>query len=57
MFKQAFANFTDTHLAVTGFMLFILVFLGVLTWTLFIQKNNYYTKLSELPLEKGKENV
>jgi hypothetical protein len=56
MFKQVFSQFSDTHLAVTGFLLFIITFLGVLTWTVFIQKKSFYDKLSLQPLDGGDQN-
>ena len=50
MFKQIFLNFTDIHLIVLGFMLFMFTFLGVLVWTLLIQKKSFYDELSQKPL-------
>lgn len=56
MFKQAFLNFTDAHLIVLGFILFIGTFLGALVWTILIQKKEFYEKLSVQPLTGGGEN-
>lgn len=53
MFKLAFAGFTDAHLIVIGFLLFIGTFLGAFCWTIFIQKKSFYAKLAELPLHEG----
>lgn len=53
MFKQAFMNFTDSHLIVIGFILFMGTFLGALIWTLFIQEKSFYKQMSEIPLQKG----
>lgn len=53
MFKEAFYNFTDSHLIALGFVLFMTTFLGALIWTLFVQKKSFYTELSRLPLGKG----
>lgn len=56
MFKQVFAHFSDTQLAVSGFLIFIVTFLGVLTWTVFIQKKSFYEDLSLKPIVNGDEN-
>ena len=56
MFKQVFAQFSDTQLAVVGFLIFLLTFLGVLTWTVFVQKKSFYDELSLKPLANGDEN-
>lgn len=53
MFKIAFAGFTDAHLIVIGFLLFMGTFLGAFFWTVFIQRKEFYTKLSEMPLQEG----
>jgi cbb3-type cytochrome oxidase subunit 3 len=53
MYKEAFTNFTDSHLVALGFVLFMGVFLGALIWTLGVQKKSFYEKLSQMPLEKG----
>lgn len=53
MFKLAFAGFTDAHLIVIGFLLFMGTFLGAFCWTVFIQKKSFYTKLAEMPLQEG----
>lgn len=50
MFKLAFANFSDAHLIVIGFLLFMATFLGAFIWTVFVQEKSFYVKLSELPL-------
>ena len=57
MFKQVFANFTDTQLAVSGFMIFLVVFLGALVWTLFIQDKAFYDELGMQPLKNGERDV
>lgn len=56
MFKQVFAQFSDTQLAVSGFLIFLITFLGVLTWTVFVQKKSFYDELSLKPLANGDEN-
>ncbi|MBY0555434.1 hypothetical protein K2P97_12955 [bacterium] len=56
MFKQAFMNFSDSHLIVLGFILFMGTFLGALIWTLFVQNKLFYKQMSEIPLNKGGEN-
>lgn len=53
MFKLAFAGFSDTHLIVIGFLLFMGTFLGAFFWTVFVQKKSFYNRLSELPLQEG----
>lgn len=53
MFKQVFLNFTDTHLIVLGFILFISTFIGALVWTILIQKKEFYDQLSVQPLNGG----
>lgn len=56
MFKQVFLNFTDAHLIVLGFILFMGTFIGALIWTLLIQKKEFYDRLSAQPLSNGGEN-
>lgn len=56
MFKQVFANFTDAHLIVLGFVLFMGTFIGALIWTILIQKKEFYDRLSVQPLTGGGEN-
>ena len=56
MFKQVFAQFSDTQLAVSGFLIFLITFLAVLTWTVFVQKKSFYDELSLKPLVNGDEN-
>lgn len=56
MFKQVFAQFSDTELAVSGFLIFIVTFLAVLTWTVFVQKKDFYDRLSMQPLNNGDQN-
>ncbi len=53
MYKVAFSGFTDSNLIVIGFMLFMGTFLGSFFWTIFIQKKEFYKKLSELPMQDG----
>lgn len=53
MFKQVFANFTDSHLIVLGFILFMVTFLGALIWTLLVQKKSFYDELSLKPLSSA----
>lgn len=53
MMKTAFAGFTDAHLIVIGFILFMGTFLGAFFWTVFVQKKSFYNHLSELPLQEG----
>ena len=53
MFKQTFLNFTDAHLMVLGFILFMTTFIGALIWTILIQKKEFYDRLSLQPLKKG----
>ncbi|MGZ3691322.1 MAG: hypothetical protein ACXVAX_07450 [Pseudobdellovibrio sp.] len=57
MYKEIFLNFTDTELAIAGFMIFLSVFLGALVWTLFVQDKSFYGELSLQPLENGDEHV
>ena len=57
MFKEIFYNFNDTELAITGFMIFLAVFLGSLVWTLFVQDKSFYRELSLQPLENGDDHV
>jgi hypothetical protein len=56
MFKQVFLGFTDSHLIVIGFVLFIGTFIGALVWTLFVQKKSFYDQMSLIPLRKGDQN-
>lgn len=56
MFKQVFSQFSDTQLAVSGFLIFLITFLGVLTWTVFVQKKSFYDELSLKPLSNGDKN-
>lgn len=53
MFKQIFAGFTDSHLIVLGFVLFIGTFIGALIWTILVQKKEFYDRLSLQPLSGG----
>lgn len=55
MFKQVFSNFTDGHLIVIGFILFMGTFLGALIWTLLVQKKSFYDELERKPLINGKD--
>lgn len=55
MFKSAFAGFSDGHLIVIGFILFMGTFLGALFWTIFIQEKSFYAQLAKLPLQKDGE--
>jgi hypothetical protein len=56
MFKLAFSGFTDAHLIVIGFLLFMGTFLGAFFWTIFIQRKEFYVRLSEMPLQEGDGN-
>lgn len=56
MMKDKLIHFTDSNLIVFGFILFMSVFLGTLIWTLFIQEEKFYDKLSTLPLKGGDKN-
>ena len=56
MFKQVFLNFTDAHLIVLVFLLFITTFIGALVWTILIQKKEFYDRLSVQPLTKRRDN-
>ncbi len=53
MSKLIFSNFNDGYLIAVGFLLFTLTFIGVLCWTLFIQKKSFYAELSQIPLIQG----
>lgn len=53
MYKEIFQNFSDKHLIALGFILFMVSFLGSLTWTLFVREKSFYTKLSQLPMDEG----
>lgn len=53
MYKQIFANFTDGHLIIVGFMLFMITFVGALAWTLLVQKKSFYDELAQKPLTGG----
>lgn len=53
MGKFIFTSFSDTHLIVLGFILFMGTFLGAFIWTVFIQKKSFYNKIAELPLQEG----
>ncbi len=55
MWKQIFAGFSDSHLAVLGFLIFLTVFVITLIWTLFVQRKSFYDELSLQPLQKGSE--
>lgn len=57
MLSKIFLNFTDTQLAVAGFIIFLITFLGAVVWTLFIQDKSFYQELSTQPLKNGDENV
>jgi hypothetical protein len=47
MFKQVFANFSDVNLIVTGFFLFMIIFLATFLWTYFVQDKKFYQQLSQ----------
>ncbi len=53
MFKEVFHNFSDSHLIVIGFLLFILTFVGTLIWTLFVQRKSFYDQMSLIPFQNG----
>ncbi len=53
MFKQAFANFTDQHLTITGLIIFVTFFLGVLVWVNLKQNILNYEKIQNIPLKDG----
>ena len=53
MFKQVFAQFSDTEMAISGFLIFIFTFLAVIIWTLLLQKKEFYDQLSMMPLKNG----
>ena len=53
MYKDAFQNFNESHIIVLGFILFMLTFLGALTWTFLAREKSFYTKLSLQPLQHG----
>lgn len=55
MFKLVFAGFTDAHLIVIGFLLFMGTFLGAFCWTIFIQKKSFYADLAHLPLKEEEQ--
>lgn len=55
MFKQAFANFSDQHLTITGLVIFISFFLGVLVWVNIKQNKHSYEKIQNLPFNDGDE--
>lgn len=56
MFKEVFLNFSDSHLIVIGFILFMGTFIGSLVWTLFIRSKSFYDQMSHIPLAKGDNN-
>jgi hypothetical protein len=53
MFKAAFAGFSDSHLIVIGFILFMGTFLGAFFWTIFVAKKSFYSEMAVLPLKEG----
>lgn len=53
MFKSTFIHFSDGNLIALGFMLFMLTFIGAFIWTVIVQKKNFYTQMSQLPLQDG----
>jgi hypothetical protein len=53
MSKLIFSNFSESYLIAIGFILFTATFLGVLCWTLFVQKKSFYVTQSQLPLIQG----
>lgn len=55
MSKLIFSGFTDAHLIVIGFILFMGVFLGAFIWTIFVQKKSFYSELAQLPLDDGEQ--
>ena len=55
MMKDSLIHFNDGNLIVFGFLLFVIVFFGVLVWTFLIQKSNFYENLSHLPLVNGED--
>lgn len=55
MGKQIFANFTDGHLIIIGFTLFVLTFLGALVWTFLVQRKSFYEQLAQKPLISGED--
>ncbi len=57
MGKLIFSGFSDAHLIVIGFILFMGTFLGSLIWTVFVQKKSFYKTLANLPLQEGDKNA
>ena len=55
MFKQAFVNFNDQHLTITGLVIFITFFLGVLVWVNLKHNIKNYEQIQNLPLRDGDE--
>jgi len=55
IYKQIFANFTDSDLIILGFVLFMVTFLGALVWILFVQKKSFYDERAQQPLISGED--
>jgi hypothetical protein len=55
MMKDSLIHFNDGQLIVFGFLLFVVVFFGVLVWTFLIQKSKFYENLSHIPLVDGED--
>lgn len=52
MGKLIFSGFSDSHLIVIGFILFMGTFLGAFIWTVFVQQKSFYDDLANLPLKE-----
>lgn len=51
MLRSSFAYFNEGNLMAFGFVLFLLVFLGVFIWTFLVQDKKFYEQLSAQPLK------
>lgn len=55
MLRSSFAYFNEGGLIAFGFVLFLVVFLGVFIWTFLIQEKSFYQQLSTQPLNPDEQ--
>lgn len=55
MLSSAFKNFDMPLLPVLGLLIFILVFLGAIYYVIKKENKNLFIKMSQIPLNEGKD--
>ena len=56
MKQEGLSYFTDTHLTILGFFLFLFSFLAVYFWTYRKSAKSHYEEIGKIPLEQGVQN-